>query len=371
MSSNDRINAVSRSVLFHVAHLSYFEFLTNKWRDVCRGLKMPIAQFVIDEIRTILHPWAAQLIGERCDPPSYVSADGFPAEMSVSWHRGRPELRILFESIGPEPTAHSRQEAGRALTRRLAGRPRVSIQRYLDIEDLFLVPDPQPNRPTVWHSLAWRPRHLPTYKVYLNPQAHGVDRAYEVVSDAMHRLGLSSAWQPVLARADELTQRGHEVEFLALDLDSSAKARLKIYFRHHEMPLTELNTVASLARDHDAARAAHASRVIYGRETTVVTNQPMTCLAFRPGTPGPEEANIYLRLPDNVRNDAEARDRITTLMQWEGIDPQPYTNALAHVSPAPPESTAGLQELLSYRTTAPDQPADLGLYLRFSTYNAA
>jgi hypothetical protein len=168
-------------------------------------------------------------------------------------------------------------------------------------------------------------------------------------------------------RAQELAERGHEIEFFALDLTAAENnPRVKVYFRHNEMPLAEMDTVAALASQHDAARSARARHIIYGRTGGTVSNEPMTCLAFRAGTTAPEEANVYLRLPDNARSDAEASDRVTELMRVEGIDAGPYRDVMAALAPAPADSTTGLQELLSYRTIG--DHADLGLYLRFSTY---
>ncbi|MFI7500005.1 tryptophan dimethylallyltransferase family protein [Streptomyces sp. NPDC049687] len=323
---------------------------------------------MLQDLREVLHPWGERPIGTRCDPPSFVSADGFPAELSVSWKGGRPEVRILFESLGSDGTPLGCQEAGRELTRRLAGRPGTDIERYSSIEDLFVTSEPERYRATIWHSLAWRPGERPHYKVYLNPQVHGLDRAYEVMAEAMRRLGLSDAWEPVGHRGGELARRGHELELMALDLDGADASRVKVYFRHRPMPMDELDTVAALAHRYEPARVARARTVIYGRDGGTVSNEPMTCLAFREGAPGPDEANVYLRLPNNTRSDAEAAVRIARLMELEGVDPRPHAEILRRLTEGLPEGDPGLQELCSYRTISPEMPADIGVYLRFSTY---
>ncbi|MEV1068465.1 tryptophan dimethylallyltransferase family protein [Streptomyces sp. NPDC050263] len=325
---------------------------------------------MLQDLREVLHPWAERPVGTRCEPPSFVSADGFPAELSVSWKAGRPEVRILFESLGSDGTPHGCQEAGRELTRRLATRPGTDITQYLGIEDLFLASAPDRYRATLWHSLAWQPGERPRYKVYLNPQVHGLERAYEVMAQAMHRLGLAAAWEPVARRAEEFARQGHELELMALDLDGGDASRVKVYFRHRPMPMAELDTVAALAHRYDPARAARARAVIYGRDSGTVRNEPMTCLAFREGVLGPEEANVYLRLPDNTRTDAEAAVRVARLMELEGLDPLPHAEILRQLTAEQPEGAGQLQELCSYRTISPDMPADIGLYLRFNTYAA-
>jgi uncharacterized protein (DUF1810 family) len=370
----DRTRPATRFGVFRVPGQSYSDFLLRQWAAAGRGLGVAgdAAGHVADEIRDVFSPWGSRLIGTSAGPaPSFVSADGFPAEMSLSWRRGDPEIRLLWESLGSEPSALSNQEAGCELTRRLGAKPDVSIDRYLRIEDLFVTAHPAIYRPTVWHALAWRPGNHPRrlqYKVYLNPQSHGVEHAPAVVDEAMRRLDLASAWRPVGRRVRELAQRGHEIEFFALDLaDNGGRPRVKVYFRHREMTVAELDTVAALAHRHDSVRAGRACRIIYPGGG-LVGNEPMTCLAIRHGGSGPEEANLYLRLPDNARCDAEARDRIAWLMRMEGVDPGPYRRTVDLLAPAPLASTSGLQELISYRTIDRG-PADLGLYVRFSTYD--
>ncbi|MER5583110.1 tryptophan dimethylallyltransferase family protein [Streptomyces asoensis] len=350
--------------------ITFGGFLEEKWTEVCRGLGVDQweTETVLRDLREVIHPWGSRPVGTRCDPPSFVSADGFPAELSVSWKGGRPEVRILFESLGDDRTPLGCQEAGRELTRRLAGSPGTDISRYLGIEDLFLTSAPDRYRATLWHSLAWRPGKRPHYKVYLNPQVHGLDHAYDVMAQAMERLGLADAWEPVGRRGAELARRGHELELMALDLDAGDAPRVKVYYRHRPMPMDELDTVAELAHRYEPVRAARARGVIYGRDGGTVSNEPMTCLAFREDTSGPQEANVYLRLPDNTASDAEAAERIARLMELEGIDPRPHAEIVRRLTAGRPAGAGGLQELCSYRTISPEMPADIGVYLRFGTY---
>ncbi|MEU5976527.1 tryptophan dimethylallyltransferase family protein [Streptomyces sp. NPDC047315] len=358
---------------FQDSGMTFGQFLEEAWSVVCRslGIGQRAVENVLAELREVIRPWGSRPIGTRCDPPSFVSADGFPAEISISWKAGRPEVRILFESLSSDRTPFGSQEAGRELTRRLAHTAGVDVARYLSIEDLFVTPVPERYRPTVWHSLAWRPGEKPHYKVYLNPQAHGREHVHDVVAEAMHRLGLATAWTPVGSRDKELARQGHELEFFALDLDGGNASRVKVYFRHHPMPMGELDTVAALAHRHEPVRAARARAVIYGRDSGIVGNEPMTCLAFRGGVTGPDEANVYLRLPDNTRTDAEAAARIARLMRFEGITPRPHAEVLRQLTASLPANTGSLLELCSYRTTSAKLPADIGLYLRFPLYAAA
>lgn len=337
--------------------MSYEGFITDRWGRLCAALAVDEGQAraVQAEVRSLLHPWGSRRIGTACGLPSFVSADGFPAELSVSYRGERTELRLLFESLGRAVVPLDLQQAGRVLTRRLAGKPGVDIERYLVVEDLFLAANPARYRPTVWHSLAWLPGTAPRYKVYLNPQVHGISDSYGVVGEAMRRLGLSRAWRPVLEHAGALTAQGHELEFFALDLYDQ-QPRVKVYFRHHEMKLSEVDTVAALARRHDSARAARVRQVICGDDDVVVTDEPMTCLAFHHDSSVPEEANVYLRLP------GAAGERVAEVMLAEGGDPRKHAAVLSGVPDCRPE-------LFSHRVTEPGGPADMGVYLRFDAYS--
>jgi DMATS type aromatic prenyltransferase len=363
------VNAAEDETLFAWPKASYTDFIIDKWSKVCTAIRgiagdVPGVQRVLSEH---LAPWGDRQIGETADYPSFVSADGFPAELSVSWRDGEPEVRVLFEPLAEEATPLAVQEAGRALTRSLAERPGVSVDRYLLLEDLFVVDEPRANRPGVWLSLAWRPGCEPRYKVYLNPQARGAEHAWDVVEEAMGRLGLGEAWRSVALARDRLVQAGHELEFFALDLSDDARARVKVYFRHHDATIADVNDVASFARQHDPVRTALACQTVYGVAGGVLTNEPMTCLTFRQGAPRAEEANVYFRLTRNARSDADARERISTVLSREGVDPSQYRTMVDRLAPRPPDRMRGLHELVSYRTHA-GRPADVGVYFRFPVH---
>jgi DMATS type aromatic prenyltransferase len=323
------------------------EFLSQKWIELCFGMGFKESEIweSVAELRQLIQPWADTPIGRKCRYRSYVAADGFPAEFSMSWRGRKPEVRILFESLGADFTARGAQDAGRALTRKLAGKPGVHIDWYRSIEDLFVTDNPLLGSPTIWHSLAARPAEPSRFKVYLNPKAHGAEHAAEVVGEALARIGMRKAWRPVAQRQDELAAKGHEIEFFALDLASPRSARAKVYFRHGPVTVDQLDTVASLAREHDSARAKEAYRAVYGGQP-LIENEPLTCLSFRTGSTGPEQANVYLRLR-----------------------PEPVEAILRAESARSADVDLGRRELLSFRTVGPNRPADVGLYLRFPHYD--
>jgi isopentenyl-diphosphate delta-isomerase len=174
----------------------------------------------------------------------------------------------------------------------------------------------------------------------------------------MARIGMQAAWRPVAERYEELASSGHKIEFFALDLERADIARAKVYFRHGPVTVKELDTVASLARTHDSKRALRAYRACYKHEQ-LIANEPITCLSFRLGSDCPDEANVYLRLKMN-----DGSDPIIEILRAERVDPSSYL-ALRGVNQP---HTSIKYELLSFRTLAPQNPAEIGLYLRFPQY---
>ncbi|GAB3693543.1 tryptophan dimethylallyltransferase family protein [Saccharopolyspora tripterygii] len=359
--------------MFPAQGVSFTQFLTSQYRTAAEhlGFSRSEVETLVTELSVALSPWGDHPIGSCPEVPSFVSADGFPAEMSISWRAGRPELRVLFESLDDEPTPAGCQRAGRALSDRLDGRKGVDLHRYRCVEDLFISDDPLVNRPTIWHSLAWRPGESVRYKAYFNPQVETVDQSgvVERSTEAMERLGLGAPWSSVRMWMPELMDRGIDVEFVALDLMDSNRARVKVYFRISSRAWEDVNVVASLASGHDSDRAERVWRSLYHGQDKAEGEEPLVCLAFRQGSSGPEEANLYFRLPANVQSDEDAAGRISGLMRQEGVDPGPYRSLINALAPREAARMTGLQDLVAYRTTTPGEPADLGVYLRFSVYD--
>jgi hypothetical protein len=284
---------------------------------------------------------------------SAVSEDGFPAELSVSWRAGVTEVRVLLEQHGQN--AFESQEAGRALTGRLPG---ADLRRCRAVEDLFVVPRPVEGAPTVWHSLAHNGSLH--HKVYYNAQVHGRSAAAQVVGEAMERLGLRDAWRPVAARCTDLAERGHHVEFFALDLSARADARVKVYFRHGAADRAELGTVAAFAAGHSPLAFERAASGLCAT-TGTVRDEPLTCLAFCSGAGGPAEANVYFRTSD----DGPWQNRaVLGIMREAGLPAREYRALRAAYADGAGEGFGARLELVSHRTSA-GGAEEIGVYVRY------
>ena len=349
-------------------------FLRERWADMCDGLGLQqlMTESAGRQLGAVLRPWGDIPVGRSSPFPSYVAADGFPAELSVKWSRGRPELRILFEALGTSRpiTAASNRTAAADLTNRLAREPLVSLDRLQKVADVFEPSAGHAAAPVpVWHSLAWLPGHPPAFKIYFGLYSLALQERYARVGEAMERLGMGAAWTDAAAGVSggaQIDGVERELEFFALDLDDSARGRAKVYFRNHSNSVAVLQQMASLALTHDPVRARSAYRTLLGDAPDAAGSTPLTCLAFRPAAPRADEASTYFRVSSFTASDAEAAARIGALLALEGIDPQRHHALLHAVAPRPLNQSRGLQELVSYRSLA--DGGDVSVYFRFPVY---
>jgi hypothetical protein len=329
------------------------DFLGGLWATACDALEVPVDHAVRTTrmLRGLLPSWSGDVIGARPARPSYVAADGFPAEMSVNWSGDHPELRVLFDTLGEEDP-DSPVDTGET---RYWGR----------IHELFTTRAGRPSTAPLWHSVAWRPPSRIVHKSYFGLYEWPLSHRYAAVGEAMDRLGLSAAWDDARRRV-ELADGEREIEFFAVDVADGADARVKVYYRNHGADLTEVNRVASAARHHDAGAAAAAYRTLTGgRESAGV--DALSCLAFRSGADRAAEATTYLRLPSLATGDAEAVDRTAGLLRGEGVDPGRFRALAAALAPGPLEGSTGLLELVSHR--AAGRRGDITTYFRFPVYD--
>ncbi len=330
------------------------DFLCGLWSTACEALGVPVEQSVrtTQKLRTALPRWAHERIGLIPAHPSYVAEDGFPAEMSVNWSGDRPELRVLFDSLGHDFTWPGDSDP---------------VTRRLDrVHETFTPRAGRPSPAPVWHSVAWRPPSRVVHKTYFGlydwPHAH----REAAVAEAMDRLGMGAAWDDARRRVETVAGE-REIEFFAVDLAEETRARVKIYYRNHGAGLAEVNDVASVALSHDAGAAAAAYRILTGDRPDAGA-AALSCLAFRSGVDRAAESTTYLRLPDLTSSDEEAVERTAELLHREGVDPGRFRLLTAALAPRPLAETR-LLELVSYRTAG--RRGDVTTYFRFPVYDRA
>lgn len=327
------------------------DFLCGLWSTASEALGVPVEQSVRTTrmLRALLPPWSRELIGHTPAEPSYVAEDGFPAEMSVNWS-GRPELRILFDSLGHDVVS--------------PGDSAFATHRLDRVHETFTPRGGRPSPAPVWHSIAWRPPTSIVHKTYYGLYPWPLAQREVAVAEAMARLGLSEAWDDARRRV-ETTEGQREIEFFAVDVADEAEARVKVYYRNHGADLAEVDRIAAVALRHDADSARAAYQTLAG-ERADAGEAALSCLAFRSGIAQAAESTTYLRLPDLTSSDEEAVERTAALLHREGVDPGPFRLLTAALAPGPlSEST--ILELVSYR--AAGRRGDVTTYYRFPVYD--
>ncbi|WP_051385675.1 tryptophan dimethylallyltransferase family protein [Actinokineospora inagensis] len=297
---------------------------------------------MVEELRTLLSPWDGGPVTDPTRHWSYASSDGAPLELSVAWSRRGIEVRVYFEPLGNPPTPEACRDAGAAATRDLARYGDVALADYLAVEDLFLVPRPRPPF-SVLDAVMWGQDGKPWFKAYLNPLAQGAERAGDVLTEAMGRLGMGPAWT---VAADRYAEDHADQAPTLFALDLMRGARTKVYFPHHGVDAARIERFASCARDHEPGSAAWLCQEIAG--TDQPGKPPITSLVFHRGDPVPVSTVSYVPLCPNVDNDGIAAARVADLMRAVDLNPEPYLATLDALAVGP-LATSRVQTYVGYR----------------------
>ncbi|MFD0521847.1 hypothetical protein [Paractinoplanes durhamensis] len=281
----------------------------------------------------------------------------------------RPSLRILAEVSGTQPGVIENMSAAYAFLADRSARFGLSTRRLDAVRDLFAVERPHGDF-GLWCSLVFRAGHAPEFKVYLNPQIAGPDRAPDLVGEALHRLGLGASYRAMLAHAVRPGEfgRADRLAFFALDLHDGPKARVKLYLSHY---------------DAEAADVARAAGVVAGIDPAEIVQ-----FCTSTGGPGPFDArplvgsytltenadrpvgySVYVPIRSYVANDQEARDLVAAALSRHGFDPALLDRAIAAVATRPLADGVGLIAHASLRL-GPPRPG-VTVYLSAEAYEVS
>jgi hypothetical protein len=290
--------------------------------------------------------WGDTQVTDRAPYPSMVGDDHSPFEYSLAFGGFSVELRLLLEAQAAAPDLIANRDAAVAFNDRL--RPLgVDLDRFHKIQELFLPEIPEPPF-TLWHALSLRPGAGADFKIYLNPQARGRDRAPALVQEAMARLGFpagSTFFDTFARRGDELD----ELAYFSLDLSGGPNARVKVYFRHHGVTALEMEKAFSNVSAHRAGDVEDFCRIIADASGPFVRKAPTSCLSFAGNSMAPVAATFHFPIAHYVDDDALAFRRVTQLLSTHGLDSNAYGRALNAFTPRPLAGQAGVQSYVSYR----------------------
>jgi DMATS type aromatic prenyltransferase len=346
------------------------DLLGEQWSGLCAltGIDpMPSTALLAD----LLGPLSATPLSHGPVSACDIADDRTPVEFSLAFNRDeRPSLRILAEAQPDRPGLSPGLGSAEDFLRRQVGRPGFVLSRLRQVRDLFATDAPQGGF-AMWQSLVFRAGREPEFKIYLNPEIHGVDRSAEVVGEAMARLGLSAAWQTIQAvslRPGELG-RADRLAFFALDLHDGPRTRIKVYVAHQDAETDDIVRAAGVAPGVNPEQAADFCAVAGGRPARFDGRPLMSSFTLASGHDRPVGYSVYVPIRSYVDDDAEARQRTMTLLDRHGFAGADLDSAIAAVARRPLDQGVGLLAHTSLRLGRP-QPG-LTVYLSAEAYHVS
>jgi DMATS type aromatic prenyltransferase len=311
-------------------------------------------------VQELLMPWGELPIGPTPLTSSKITDDHGPIEFSLAFHGPKPEVRLLFEPLGRNASMIDHWEHACRLNERLGRRGDVDLERLARIQDLF-APRAKDAHFVMWHSLCVAAEGKPRFKIYLNPQAQGRERAPFVVAEAVRRLGFSRACAEQVSR---LRRIDDELRFFSLDLDPSSDARVKIYKVHHAAARSDIECELAVAQ-HASPQALSEFWQAFAPGSDVCRGLPIsTYLSLTSDSEQPTTATMHFPVRGYAQTDQQIYERVCAFLR--GPECGAYQRAIAAFATRPLDAGIGMQSYVSLRQHA--GPRRITIYLSPELY---
>jgi DMATS type aromatic prenyltransferase len=341
---------------------TYVECGVNKLTALCQsvGLGNQTAQ-IIEVFQGITASWGNKKVGDKSGWQSDVSDDCAPFEFSLALDADRVELRILIEAQGQAASLASNWQAGLELNQYLAKNYQVSLDRFNQIADLY-TPTNAAAKFSMWHAVCFTADRAPSFKVYLNPQAHSRGRSAATIEESLVRLGFTHAW-PTLA--ETAAQRGpdqDEFVYFSLDLAADDQARVKVYLRHHDATPTELEAALSAARNYVVGDAIEFCQAMAPEQTIFAAKPAISAFSWVTGDQAtPSTGTLHLPISNYAINDQQVGDRLDLYFIQHGLPVAMYQSAIQALATRSLAAGVGMHSYTSLRRE--QQQRHVTLYL--------
>ncbi|MFI8092081.1 tryptophan dimethylallyltransferase family protein [Streptomyces sp. NPDC086080] len=348
------------------------ERIGEQLRGVCRaaGFADPDAAGgdPLRDLLELLGPAARRPLDAGPPSLSFVCDDHSPVEFSLAFTAGsETAVRVLAE---PGCTAATLEENGRLGLRALealASRQDFSTEPLRRVDDLFF-PATIHGSFALWCAMDLRQGRPPGIKVYVNPRAHGPERAAPVVEEALSRFGFGRAWPALRARAMSRGPERDRILFFALDLGRWHTPRVKVYVAHHDITATDTHAVSRLLPDDRAGRVGEFCRMVGGNPGRFAHRPLVSCLSYTErDREHPSGYTVHVPVRDYARDDGVARDRAVAVLRRYGMDAAVIDRALAAVTSRQPSDGVGLIAYVSLVRSA-WQPPRVNVYFSPEAY---
>lgn len=346
---------------------SLFDYLARQLTGLCDVAGSPSGE-PLRLLGALLGPTGSRSLS---DPPAWrsnVADDHTPVEFSIACNTGEPPtLRILGEALGSPPNAMSNHRAAHRFLRARTRRSGMSLSRLAAVQDLFATDRPS-GEFTLWHSLVFRSGRRPEFKVYLNPEVTGVHRAPSLVAEALRRVGLNRAYRSIVDHAVRPGELGYRdrLTFFALDLHDGPHSRVKVYLTHQDAEVADVVRAARAVDGIDATEIAAFCTAAGGGRQHFDGLPLVSSYTFTGETDRPVGYSVYVPIRGYVRDDQEARDRVSPLLARYGFDDTLLDRAIAALTDRSLSEGVGLIAHVSLRL-GPPRPG-VTVYLSAEAY---
>ncbi|MGN6110330.1 MAG: iron-containing redox enzyme family protein [Kofleriaceae bacterium] len=282
--------------------------------------------------------------------PAYrsdVVDDHTPYEMSITLGGAKPELRLLVEPVGDDTSLAGRWRASRVMGERLRERYGADLSRLDRIADLF-EPQREDGLLALWYAVTFHAGAQPEFKAYLDLRARGNEHAAEVLEEALDRLGLAAAYPRLMREAGRRGAVLDELVYFSLDLVSHERARVKVYFRHHQATAADAEQVIGPHGGVEPGEVRAFCAAMLGHEGPYVARPLVSCWAFAGGAE-PSGATIYAPVAYYARDDHEVRTRVHRWLDKLGLSASRYDRCLQGFAGRPLDAGVGMHSYVSFK----------------------
>jgi len=294
-------------------------------------------------------PWARRRSLTTTDYRSGIADDGAPLEFCVTFSTKRhPEIQVYAEPLGDPPSTITNARQAHQVLRHLATSHDLHLERLMQVKDIVFPAQPW-GAFALWLGASWAEGRPLLFKCYVNPQVSGETAAVPVTTDVLTRLGFGAAWGAVAETLLDGQPRRDELSLISFDLLPPPHARVKVYVRHHQATVSDLDRRIELARDYQRGDAERFYRCLYD-DTRFSLRPPIVELAFvDPQSPQPASWTLEFPIGSYVRDDLEASQRIQLCLKEFDIDPALYQHALSAFCPRALSECRGVQSHVTLR----------------------
>ena len=290
--------------------------------------------------------------------PSDITDDHTPFELSLALGDGAETVRLLSEpQDARQPSLVTSWRVARDIHEELARQWQARPDVFDSVADLFAPEKGARASFSIWHSAIFEANSAPAFKIYLNPNIHGVAHGSEVVEACLSRLGLSESWSSLARKA--LTRPGDIPLYVSLDLSAAQNARAKVYVAHRDATAREVADVLARVPGFKGELVEHWCSTLLGGEGPYTARPPITCFALRRSDSQLYSGTLHLPIRCYTDDDFSAARQICGLLGYQ--QRLAYMRALTAFSQRPLEVDKGMQTYVSLRPSPGVQAATVYL----------